>query len=232
MDNILLELKDLTKVYREGSQENKVLDKINLKIAAGTFNVFIGPSGSGKSTLLNLIAMLDSATDGQILFEGKDILKLSERKKAKLRLNKIGFVFQFDGLLPEFKIIENVNMPALIKGKNAKSRALTLLKNLNIDNLADKLPPSLSGGEKQRAAIARALINEPLLLLADEPTGNLDSARKEQIFKDFAELAKTGLAVLMVTHDIHAANYADNCYKIEKGKIVLQNKENKNANKI
>ena len=219
MDNILLELKNLTKIYKEGSQENKVLDKVNLTISAGTFNVFIGPSGSGKSTLLNMIAMLDTASEGEILFEGKNILKLSEKKKAKLRLDKIGFVFQFDGLLPEFTILENVNMPALIKGKNAKKRALELLKNLNIDNLAEKLPPSLSGGEKQRAAIARALINEPLLLLADEPTGNLDSARKEQIFKDFAKLAKTGIAVLMVTHDIHAAAYADNCYKIENGNI-------------
>lgn len=225
MDKILLELKDLTKIYKEGSQENKVLDAVNLKIAAGTFNVFIGPSGSGKSTLLNLIAMLDSASGGQILFEGKDILKLSERKKAKLRLNKIGFVFQFDGLLPEFNILENVNMPALIKGKNAQARALELLKKLNIDTLAQKLPPSLSGGEKQRAAIARALINEPLLLLADEPTGNLDTVRKEQIFKDFAKLAKTGIAVLMVTHDIKAAAYADNCYTIENGKINLKTKE-------
>lgn len=222
MDKILLELKDLTKIYKEGSQENKVLDKVNLQIAAGTFNVFIGPSGSGKSTLLNLIAMLDKPTNGQILFEGKDILKLSERKKAKLRLNKIGFVFQFDGLLPEFKVIENVNMPSLIKGKNAEKRALELLKNLNIDNLAQKMPPSLSGGEKQRAAIARALVNEPILLLADEPTGNLDNARKEQIFKDFAKLAKTGIAVLMVTHDIKAEAYADKCYKIENGKIDLK----------
>ncbi len=222
MDNILLELKNLTKVYKEGSQENKVLDKVNLKIAAGTFNVFIGPSGSGKSTLLNLIAMLDSATEGEILFEGKNILKLSEKKKAKLRLDKIGFVFQFDGLLPEFSVLENVNMPALIKGKNAKTRALELLKNLNIDTLATKMPPSLSGGEKQRVAIVRALINKPILVLADEPTGNLDGARKEQVFKDFAALAKQGIAVLMVTHDIKAADYADNCYQIANGKIDLK----------
>ena len=225
MDNILLELKNLTKIYTEGSQQNKVLDKIDLKIAPGTFNVFIGPSGSGKSTLLNLIAMLDTATEGQILFEGKDILKLSERKKAKLRLNKMGFIFQFDGLLPEFSVLENVNMPALIKGKSAKDRALELLRNLSMDNLAFKMPPSLSGGEKQRVAIARALINKPLLLLADEPTGNLDTARKEQIFKDFAELAKTGITVLMVTHDINAAAYADNCYTIEDGSLKLKNKE-------
>ncbi len=225
MANILLELKNLTKVYKEGSQENKVLNGVNLAIPEGSFNVFIGPSGSGKSTLLNLIAMLDTATEGQILFEGQDILKLSERKKAKLRLNKMGFIFQFDGLLPEFNVLENVNMSALIKGKNAKDRALELLKTLSMDNLAFKMPPSLSGGEKQRVAIARALINEPLLLLADEPTGNLDTARKEQIFKDFAELAKTGITVLMVTHDIHAAAYADNCYTIEDGSLKLKNKE-------
>ena len=222
MDNILLELKNLTKIYKEGSQSNKVLDKVNLKIQAGTFNVFIGPSGSGKSTLLNVIAMLDTATEGEILFEGKNILKLSEKKKAKLRLDKIGFVFQFDGLLPEFSVLENVNMPALIKGKNAKTRALELLKNLNIDTLAGKMPPSLSGGEKQRVAIVRSLINKPILVLADEPTGNLDGARKEQVFKDFAALAKEGIAVLMVTHDIKAADYADNCYKIESGKIDLK----------
>ncbi len=225
MAKILLELKNLTKVYKEGSQENKVLNGVNLTIPAGSFNVFIGPSGSGKSTLLNLIAMLDSATEGQILFEGQDILKLSERKKAKLRLNKMGFVFQFDGLLPEFSVLENVNMPALIKGKNSKDRALELLRNLSMDNLAQKMPPSLSGGEKQRVAIARALINKPLLLLADEPTGNLDTARKEQIFKDFAELAKTGITVLMVTHDINAAAYADNCYTIEDGSLKFKNKE-------
>lgn len=220
--NILLELKNLTKIYREGLEQNKVLNGVNLKISAGSFNVFIGPSGSGKSTLLNLIAMLDKPTEGQILFEGKNILDLSERKKAKLRLNKVGFIFQFDGLLPEFSVIENVNMPALIKGKNSKDRALDLLRNLNMDNLAAKMPPSLSGGEKQRVAIARALINDPVLLLADEPTGNLDSARKEQIFKDFAMLAKTGITVLMVTHDSHAAAYADNCYTIEDGTLKLK----------
>lgn len=222
MDKILLELKNLTKIYTEGLEKNKVLDSVNLKISQGTFNVFIGPSGSGKSTLLNLIVMLDTASEGEILFEDRNILDLSERKKAKLRLNKMGFVFQFDGLLPEFSVLENVNMPALIKGKNAKERALDLLRNLNIDNLAKKMPPSLSGGEKQRVAIARALINKPLLLLADEPTGNLDGPRKEQIFKDFAALAKEGIAVLMVTHDIKAADYADNCYKIENGKIDLK----------
>jgi ABC-type lipoprotein export system ATPase subunit len=220
MDNIL-EIKNLTKIYEEGGQKRAVLDGVSFGVKRGEFVVFIGPSGSGKSTLLNLAALLDGANSGSIYFEGKDILKLKESHKAKLRLNKFGFVFQFDGLLPEFTVLENVNMPALIKGKNSGGRALELLKNLGIEDLAGKLPPSLSGGEKQRAAIARALINEPVLLLADEPTGNLDAARKTQIFKDFAALASGGITVMMVTHDAHAAEYANRCYNIEGGKITL-----------
>lgn len=218
MDKIL-EIKDLTKIYKEGQKDYKVLDSVSFSASKGEFVVFIGPSGSGKSTLLNLIALLDTSTAGEILFEGKNILKLNENKKAKLRLNKFGFVFQFDGLLPEFTLLENVNMPALIKGKNKNKRAKELLKTLGIEELSSKMPPSVSGGEKQRASIARALINEPVLLLADEPTGNLDAQRKIQIFEDFAALAKKGITVLMVTHDIHASQYADKCYKIESGKI-------------
>ncbi|MDR1123176.1 MAG: ABC transporter ATP-binding protein [Elusimicrobiota bacterium] len=219
MDN-LLEIKNLTKIYREGGQENKVLDDVSFSAAVGEFIVFVGPSGSGKSTLLNLIALLDGATAGKIIFEGKEILRLRETQKAKLRLNKFGFVFQFDGLLPEFTVLENVNMPALIKGRDKKKRAAALLAGLGMTDLAHKMPPSLSGGEKQRAAIARALINEPRLLLADEPTGNLDAARKIRIFEDFAALAAQGITVLMVTHDTHAAQYAHRCYKIEGGKIT------------
>ncbi|MDR1683871.1 MAG: ABC transporter ATP-binding protein [Elusimicrobiota bacterium] len=218
MDKIL-HIKNLTKIYDEGKAALKVLDGVSFDARKGEFIVFVGPSGSGKSTLLNLIALLDTATSGEVIFEGKNILKLKEAQKAKLRLGKFGFVFQFDGLLPEFNVLENVNMPALIKGKNKLKRAGELLKNFGIDALAAKMPPSISGGEKQRAAIARALINEPALLLADEPTGNLDAARKEQIFKDFAALAKTGITILMVTHDMHAAGFADKCYKIEGGKV-------------
>ncbi|MDR0645532.1 MAG: ABC transporter ATP-binding protein [Elusimicrobiota bacterium] len=220
MDKIL-EVKNLNKTYVEGGQKLDALRDISFSVERGEFIVFIGPSGSGKSTLLNLIALLDNATSGSILFEGKEILKLKEAQKAKLRLNKFGFVFQFDGLLPEFTVLENINMPALIKGKNKNKRALELLKKMDIEDLSRKMPPSISGGEKQRAAIARALINEPVLLLADEPTGNLDAQRKERIFKDFAELAAAGITVLMVTHDDHVKNYADKCYKIENGKIIL-----------
>lgn len=216
----ILEIKNLTKTYTEGGQSLTVLRDVSFTAAKGEFIVFVGPSGSGKSTLLNLIATLDVATAGSVLFEGKEILNLKEAKKAAFRLSKLGFVFQFDGLLPEFSVLENVNMPALMAGKNKTDRALELLKNFGIEDLAHKMPPSISGGEKQRAAIARALINGPDLLLADEPTGNLDARRKEQVFKDFAAMTKDGLTILMVTHDIHAADYAHRCYKIEGGKIV------------
>lgn len=213
----ILELKNLTKIYREGNTEVKVLHGVTLGVNSGEFIVFIGPSGSGKSTLLNLIALLDNATSGDIIFEGKNIAKLAEVRRAKLRLNKFGFVFQFDGLLPEFSVLENVLMPSIIKGKRDITRAKYLLNKFGILDLQNKLPPSLSGGEKQRVALARAMINKPALLLADEPTGNLDTARKEQIFKDFALAATEGTTILMVTHDIHAVNFASRCFKLEDG---------------
>lgn len=216
----ILEIKHLTKIYKEAQGEICVLNNISFSVGEGQYVVFIGPSGSGKTTLLNLIALLDKSTKGEIIFKGKDITKIKENAAAKLRLSEMGFVFQFDALLPEFTVLENVLMPALIAGKKAKTRAKYLLEKFGIWQLASKFPPSLSGGEKQRAALARALINKPVLLLADEPTGNLDTQRKEQIFKDFAQTSKEeGTTILMVTHDVHAAAYADRCYKIENGTI-------------
>ncbi|MBO7237893.1 MAG: ABC transporter ATP-binding protein [Elusimicrobiaceae bacterium] len=186
----ILEIKNLTKIYGQGKENLCVLENANLTVARGTFVVLLGPSGSGKSTLLNLIGMLDTATSGEILLEGKDITKIkSETKRSALRLKKIGFVFQFDGLLPEFNLLENAAMPGLMRGKNETRRAQNLLDQLGVGSMSHKMPADLSGGEKQRAAIARALCNKPDLLLADEPTGNLDAARKEQVFKDFATLA-------------------------------------------
>lgn len=132
----------------------------------------------------------------------------------------MGFVFQFDGLLPEFSLLENVELPALMRGDENPQKAQALLENLGLGAITHKLPSELSGGEKQRASIARALRNEPVLLLADEPTGNLDASRKEQVFKDFARMAREGLTVLMVTHDVHAVNFADDVYTLENRKLV------------
>ncbi len=217
----IIEIKNLTKIYGQGKENLCVLEDVSLSVAAGTFVVLLGPSGSGKSTLLNLIGMLDKPTAGQIFFQGREITAIkSESKRSNLRLNQMGFVFQFDGLLPEFSLLENVALPGLMNGKNKQKRAQELLENFGIGAISHKMPADLSGGEKQRAAIARALCNKPLLLLADEPTGNLDAARKEQVFKDFAALAKEGITILMVTHDVHAADFADVVYTLQERKLI------------
>ena len=220
MDNII-ELKNVTKIYGQKDENLCVLEDVSLQVQNGRFVVLLGPSGSGKSTLLNLIAMLDKPTSGQIFFEGQDITRLrKESARSALRLKKMGFVFQFDGLLPEFSLLENVELPALMRGYENPQKAKALLENLGLGAITHKLPSELSGGEKQRASIARALRNEPVLLLADEPTGNLDASRKEQVFKDFARMARKGLTVLMVTHDVHAVNFADDVYTLENRKLV------------
>ena len=217
----IIEIKNLTKIYGQGKENLCVLEDVSLSVAKGTFVVLLGPSGSGKSTLLNLIGMLDMPTCGQIFFDEQEITSIkSETKRSALRLKKMGFVFQFDGLLPEFNLLENVALPGLMQGKNKQAHAQKLLDNLGIGPISHKMPSDLSGGEKQRAAIARALCNEPILLLADEPTGNLDTARKEQVFQDFAALAKQGITVLMVTHDVHAADYADAVYTLQERKLI------------
>lgn len=218
----MIELKNVTKIYHSGKEELCVLEDVSLKLPRGKFTVLLGPSGSGKSTLLNLIALLDKPTSGQIFVDGQDITALkSETARSALRLKKMGFVFQFDGLLPEFSLLENVEMPALMCGKPDKKRAQALLESLGLGEKIHKLPADLSGGEKQRASIARALRNEPPLLLADEPTGNLDAARKLQVFEDFARMSREkGLTVVMVTHDVHAADYADKVFNLENRKLV------------
>jgi len=219
MDKIL-ELKNVTKIYGQGTENLCVLNDVSMSFEAGKFFVLLGPSGSGKSTFLNLIAMLDTPTEGQILFHGKDLTKLNETQKSKIRLNNMGFVFQFDSLLPEFSMLENVDMPAVIKGRPNKETAKKLLTGFGLDTISHKMPSDLSGGEKQRASIARALRNGPKLLLADEPTGNLDAEKKVYVFEDFKRMAKEGVTVLMVTHDAHAVDYADKVYIIESGKLV------------
>ena len=220
MDNII-KITHLTKIYSQQDENLCVLEDVSLSVSKGSFTVLLGPSGSGKSTLLNLIAMLDKPTSGQIFFEGKELTNMrKESARSALRLNKMGFVFQFDGLLPEFSLLENVELPAIMQGKPNPKKAQELLANLGLGAISHKFPSELSGGEKQRASIARALRNNPVLLLADEPTGNLDASRKEQVFKDFAHMASQGLTVLMVTHDVHAVNYATDVYTLENRKLL------------
>ena len=221
----MIELRNITKIYGQGQENLCVLENVTQKINRGQFTVLLGPSGSGKSTLLNLIAMLDAPTHGQIFVNGCEITKLkSESARAKFRLQNIGFVFQFDGLLPEFSLLENVNLPARMRGDSNSQIGQQLLENFGLGAMCHKLPADLSGGEKQRASIARALRNRPALLLADEPTGNLDEQRKIQVFEDFARMSHTdGLTILMVTHDVHAADYAD-CVLTLHNKTLVQTK--------
>lgn len=218
----MIKLEHVTKIYGQGDEHLCVLEDVSLTLPRGKFTVLLGPSGSGKSTLLNLIAMLDKPTSGKIFIDGQDITALrKESTRAKLRLQKIGFVFQFDGLLPEFSLAENVDMPALLRGKPNLQKAQQLLETFGLGAMSRKLPADLSGGEKQRASIARALRNNPPLLLADEPTGNLDVARKVQVFEDFARMSREKqLTVIMVTHDVHAADYADLVFTLENRKLV------------
>lgn len=168
--------------------------------------------------------MLDKPTSGKIFVDGTEITALkSESARSKLRLKKMGFVFQFDGLLPEFSLAENVDMPARLCGKPNLKKAQELLEKFGLGVMSHKLPADLSGGEKQRASIARALRNKPPLLLADEPTGNLDAQRKIQVFEDFARMSREqGLTIVMVTHDTHATEYADTVYQLENRKLVQQ----------
>lgn len=221
----MIKLEHITKIYGQGQENLCVLEDVNLTLHRGKFTVLLGPSGSGKSTLLNLIAMLDKPTSGKIFVDGQEITALkSESARAKVRLNKMGFVFQFDGLLPEFSLTENVDMPARLRGRPNPKIAQELLEKLGLGAMVHKLPADLSGGEKQRASIARALRNHPPILLADEPTGNLDAARKEQVFKDFAALSREqNLTIVMVTHDVHAADYADDVYRLENRQLVKTN---------
>ena len=222
MDDFMIELQHLTKVYDQGGENLCVLENVSLTLRRGKFTVLLGPSGSGKSTLLNLIALLDAPTSGKILVDGQEITALkTEATRSALRLKKMGFVFQFDGLLPEFSLLENVDMPALMRGNPNPQKARELLEKFGLGKMVHKLPADLSGGEKQRASIARALRNEPPILLADEPTGNLDAARKLQVFEDFARMShEKNLTIVMVTHDAHAADYADEVLTLENRKLV------------
>ncbi|MFA6582722.1 MAG: ABC transporter ATP-binding protein [Elusimicrobiaceae bacterium] len=219
MADTILKLNGIYKTYPQGAQVIHVLEDIALEMKKGEFAVLLGPSGSGKSTLLNIIGMLDTPDRGTVEIAGTGVLNLSENDKSVFRSEKTGFVFQFDSLLPEFTMLENVDMPALIRGKADRAQAAALLEHLGLNALSEKFPSQLSGGEKQRAAIARALRNNPVLVLADEPTGNLDYDNARVIYEDFRKLSQKGVAVLMVTHNPEAAKYADRVLRLDRSRL-------------
>ncbi len=220
----LIELRDVTKTIGDGVTTTLVVD-IDLQIMPGEFVSITGPSGSGKSSLLYLLGLLDVPTSGDVLIDGRKVDGLSEAARAELRLTHIGFVFQFHFLLPEFSAEANVMLPMRALGRlgdrEMHERARALLSSLGLADHAHKKPGQMSGGQRQRVAIARALANEPHVILADEPTGNLDSASSEQVLQIFEKLAdEAGRAIVMVTHDLELAARADRQIRIVDGRIV------------
>jgi ABC-type lipoprotein export system ATPase subunit len=218
MDKIV-EISGLSKAYTQGHEQILVLENLDFSISKGEFISIVGPSGSGKSTFLNIIGLLDDVYSGEIKLFGKRLEDLDEAEKAVLRLKNIGFVFQFDSLLPEFTVLENIEMPARVLGGNVPGSGLDLLKRFGLEVIAHKFPMEISGGEKQRAAMLRALRNTPALLIADEPTGNLDRHNSGIILDDLKRAAAAGTAVLMVTHNEEAARRADRMLRMAGGRL-------------
>lgn len=222
---MLVETVGLSKTYKMGTYEVKAVDNLNLKIEEGDFISFMGPSGSGKTTLLNLIGCVDNPTRGKIYFEGKEVTSLKERELDALRLLKIGFIFQSFNLLPTLSALENVSLPlelAGISGSQGRQKAKELLGLVGLEKRFFHRPYQLSAGEQQRVGIARALANNPSLILADEPTGNLDSNTALDIANLLGKLNKEGRTVIVVTHAEDISQKAKKVFKMRDGKITPQ----------
>ncbi len=216
----VVELVNVEKTYQLGEIELNVLKRITVRIKKGEFVSIVGPSGSGKSTVLHLIGALDRPTKGKVLIDGKDISKLTDSELAVIRGRKIGFVFQTFNLIPRMSALENVMLPMWFAGKdNRRERAAHFLKLVGLEKRMDHTPNRLSGGERQRVAIARALANDPEVVVADEPTGNLDSKTGEEIVKLLKDIHKHGNTVILVTHDKKVASMAQRTINIKDGKI-------------
>jgi putative ABC transport system ATP-binding protein len=223
----VIEIINVKKSYTLGDMEVPILRDINLTVREGEFLAIMGPSGSGKSTLMNLIGFLDRPTEGKIIIKGLDINTLSDREVAKLRGLEIGFVFQTFNLIPRLTALENVELPTYAntrEGVDPRKRAKDLLKMVGLEDRMHHKPGELSGGQSQRVAIARALINDPAILLADEPTGNLDSKTGCEILSMFTKLNEEGRTIVMITHDPDIAKYADRLVLVKDG-IVQRNSE-------
>lgn len=224
MNNHILHLEHVDKYYEETGKKLHIIRDLSFSVEKGEFVTILGRSGSGKSTLLNLIGLLDKADAGLFTLGGKDLSKISEEEKNILRNEFLGFVFQFHYLLPEFTALENVMLPAMLSKKKTRQeieeRAKELLESLGLGERLEHKPNQLSGGEKQRVAIARALINNPSLLLADEPTGNLDEETSETIFEIFREInEKYGQTIIVVTHSRELAKISSRQIYLKKGSL-------------
>jgi putative ABC transport system ATP-binding protein len=219
--NGIIEAKGLCKVYRRGREEIQALKNVDFCVEAGEFVSIIGPSGSGKTALLNMLGCLDTPSSGSLRLNGIEISGQKERDLVKIRRENIGFVFQQFYLMPTLTARENIELPLLFSKKNRSAKRIEeVLQMVGLADRGDHLPGQLSGGEMQRVAIGRALINDPKIVLADEPTGNLDSVTSEMIFGLFSELNKRGLTLVVVTHNLDLARRAEKMYTLRDGMIV------------
>lgn len=222
----MIQTKELTKIFRTEEVETTALNKVDLAIKKGEMVAIMGPSGCGKSTLLNIIGLLDNPTEGEFYFNGQEVSKFTERNRTNLRKGNIGFVFQSFNLIDELTVYENVELPLLylkVSASDRKKKVEEVLERMKIIHRKKHFPQQLSGGQQQRVAISRAVITKPKLILADEPTGNLDSANGEEVMNLLTELNKDGTTIVMVTHSPTDAEYAHRIIQLFDGHIVTEN---------
>jgi putative ABC transport system ATP-binding protein len=226
----MIQTKNLKKLYTTEEVETTALNNINLEIKQGEFVAIMGPSGCGKSTLLNLLGLLDNPSNGEYFFLEQEVSKYSERQRANLRKNNIGFVFQSFNLIDELTVYENIELPLLYLGTSSTERKKLVndaMERMQIMHRRNHFPQQLSGGQQQRVAVARAVVADPKLILADEPTGNLDSAHGDEVMKMLAELHEEGTTIIMVTHSPAYAEYAHRTVHLFDGHIVTENLKDK-----
>lgn len=221
----MIKLKDIKKVFSTETVETWALREVNLEVKEGEFVAIMGPSGCGKSTLLNILGLLDTPTEGTYILNGKDVSKLTENERTDLRKGVIGFVFQSFNLIDELNVYENIELPLIYMGissKQRKERVEAVMDRMAITHRKKHFPSQLSGGQQQRVAIARAVLPNPKIILADEPTGNLDSKNGKEVLDLLCDLHKRGTTIIMVTHSQHDASYADRIINLYDGQIVDQ----------
>ncbi len=224
----MIELQDVSRIFSVGGQEVRAMDHVSLAIQPGEYLSIMGPSGSGKSTLLNIIGLLDTPNSGTYLLEGRDVTSLEDRQLAEIRSLKIGFIFQFFHLIPRLTALQNIELPLVLAGVGRKQRTLIssrLIDDFGLTNRRHHRPDELSGGQRQRVAIARAVINQPAVLLADEPTGNLDRSAGAEIIDLMEGLNQKGQTLIVVTHDPEIGERAKRCIHVVDGRIISDSQQ-------